>query len=132
MPARQSVIEAMLALLRAKEPPKNRSAAGHHWMRQQAAQVLGTIADVGTDSQVFRALVAVLADQEAPLSLRCAAAHAVGDLKYGANTKVDADGLVSQLGSLAIVTLQHEIALAKKLRDQYEQEQRHGHCGVSL
>jgi hypothetical protein len=117
---RGSVTDAMLALLQTKEPPAGRSPAGHVWMRRQAAEVLAQIGAIGEQNRVFDALVSVVTDAEAPVALRCAAAAAVGQLKYDGDAKVDVGTVVSQLGDLAVDILKQELRLARRLLNRRE------------
>ena len=121
-PRQASVAEVALALIDQKEPPGNRSAEGHQWMRRLAIGIAGSLGVLGPENKTYQALVQVVADDTAPHSVRCAAAKALGQLDYTQAAGLDVTPAVSDLGTLAIAVLKHELEVAKRLTDRSSQQ----------
>jgi len=111
--SRAQVTGDMLQLIAAREPPAGRSNDGHAWLRRQAAEVLGVLGDVGNDRRVYLALESVLNEQTSPLWLRCAAAQALGQLRYGDSSSIDTSAAVAALGQYTKAVVDGAVAAAK-------------------
>ncbi len=98
--SRNQMIGAMLKLATAKSAP-GRSSAGHAWMRCQAIEALAALGTIGSQGTVVKTLVGIIAEPGTPLSLRCTAAWAIGQLKYQSAGGLDLKTMVTQLGTLA-------------------------------
>jgi hypothetical protein len=122
---RRMIIGKMLSIIGEKEPPKQRSAEGHHWMRRQAVEILGAMGDVGTSGSIAKALVSAAADKESPLWFRCAAAHALGRLKIkeAGPTVIDPKKVSETLRDLAAETCRAEVQRAKTDKSAVSQAQ---------
>ncbi len=81
-----AVIPALLELAKSR-PPKDRSPEGHAWMRTLAIESLAAlhvpgvagVAAIGPNG-VINAMVQIVGDPASPLSVRCAAARALGSI----------------------------------------------------
>jgi hypothetical protein len=129
-PADQPILDArkaevaslMKALLDEKTPPAGRTADGHAWLRRKAADVLATLGAVGDNHSIFDSLVRIVGDAEEPLSLRCTAAQALGELVYTDVTGIDALATARQLGALAAFACRTEDTRAKDEQKTMEEE----------
>jgi hypothetical protein len=91
----------MIRLITQQEPPRDRTKAGHVWLQELAAEVLGAIGSPGVKNSVVSACNDVLADPKASLEVRCAMAKCLSQLKLPDNG-VDVKSLASGLGYLAV------------------------------
>ena len=98
----------LLALVEQSKPPEGRSAAGHDWMRRMAAEALGDLKRPGDEGAVAKALAAIVSQSDARLSLRCAAAEALGKIDLSA---VDIPGTATAgaLAGLAVAACDYEL-----------------------
>jgi hypothetical protein len=121
--ARKAEIAGLLkALLDEKTVPAGRSPGMHVWLRRTAADVLGTLGSVGDNHAIFDSLARVVSDADEPLSLRCVAAQAVGNLIYTDVTGIDALATARQLGALAAFACRQEDTRAKEEQEALEEE----------
>ncbi len=111
---RQTVVTTMVRVVNSAPPP-GRSLDGHMWMRSQAAEILGKVgvAAGGTTT----ALGAMVADIGLPISIRCVAARALGQLDYSGAGDLNASQLIVPLGRLADAAIAEE-DLDALLRDR--------------
>jgi len=123
------LIPAMLDLVQAKTAPE-RAPEGHAWMRARAIDVLGALGQVGEQNAVPNALLAIVADRDNDLLVRCAAARALGGLEYPANHGLDAWKLSSELGQLASDACLAEFEQMEKEAEQEERKQRRPRGGM--
>ena len=70
------VIDKMIALASAKEPPAEVAKPLFAMMQRRAAEILGAYGQVGANNKVYDALVAIVANDAANLWVRCDAAVA--------------------------------------------------------
>ena len=100
------VIPALLELATSR-PPKDRSPEGHAWMRTLAIESLAALrvsgvagaAAIGPNG-VLDALVKIMGDPASPLSVKCAAARALGSISPApqfSTTPAQMAGLLRQL-----------------------------------
>jgi len=104
----------MLKILAAKNVA-GRSAAGNRWFRARAADVLG---ELGPNGAVVTGLAGVIgesspatataADQEGLLSVRCAAAGALGKFNLSGAAGLNVTDLAIKLGQLAVAVCDFE------------------------
>lgn len=113
------IADAMLKLVNEKEAPEGRSREGHDWMRRRAVEVLGYLGTPGQNNSVVTALDGVLTDINAPVSLRCSAAEALGRLKFPANANLAVPDTAKKLASVAVFACKQE---AKRVEDQEARE----------
>ncbi len=111
--ARRKVTDALLELAKAKNDPKT-SPMGHAWMRCMAIDTLGEMKSVGDKSAIAKALLEIVDDAEAPLSVRSAAAEAIGKLDYSKQEGLNPGAMVRQLGRLAMAACQTELDECKE------------------
>lgn len=97
--AAKLVTDAMVAIAAAPVAEGDK-ADGQIWMRGQAAEVLGLLGSPGRDGAVATALEKMIGDATLPVSQRCKAAHALGQLNWSGAT-VAAEPLIKALRSLA-------------------------------
>ena len=114
--AETMIVDAMTNLLNAKEPPEGRTAAGHAWMQRQAAEVLGLLGSVGQGNRVVTTLEQVIADDARPIALRCAAADALGQLSFPADSNLDAVAIAKKLGVAAVLACYEEIQRVEEVQ----------------
>jgi len=98
---RKEVLSAMLGLVQAASVPPGRSPEGHAWMRAQAAAVLGSLGEVGPNGTIAAALADMAGDRKLAFSARCAAAAALGSLRYQGVGNLDGMKFVQALAGLA-------------------------------
>ena len=98
---RKEVLTAMLGLVQAASVPPARSPEGHAWMRAQAAAVLGCLGEIGANGIIAAALADMAGERKLAFSARCAAAAALGSLRYQGAGNLDGMKLVQALASLA-------------------------------
>ncbi len=110
---RQTVMKTLLDLLAQQTPPDNRAPEAQAWLRRLAAQALGSMGEPGLEggTEVLSALATTLKDSKNPLSVRCAAAQAFGEMKLPNN--VDMTGLCLDVVALQVAACKQEIAWAK-------------------
>lgn len=94
------VLPAMVQLARTKVA-SGRSAEGHAWIRYLAIDVLAKLGMVGPQAAVAKVLAEIVAEEEAPPSVRAAAARALGALNYTGATGLNPSQVASVLGRLA-------------------------------
>lgn len=119
------IVDEMIALLYAA-PPATRSPEGHTWMQRRAIDILGALGMVGVYPAANTALESIVADKDAPISLRCTASETLAQWAPS-NNKVDAAAVSKNLGLIAvkackdeldrIATLQREEKEMKDLRE---------------
>jgi hypothetical protein len=110
---RRQVTAAMLALATSQGVPK-RSPTGHAWFRCRAIEVLELFKRAGDRGAVAKPLAEIVADSDAPLGVRCAAAAALGKLTYGNPSGLDPADVARHLGQLAADACNEEIEQCKK------------------
>ena len=106
---RQAIIDELLKLAQAKEPPQGRSAAGHVWLRRRAVEALGFAAAKKPVPTIATALDALLKDGAQPLDLRCTAAATIGKISYQQPVAIDSQAVAKELGLLALVGCDAEL-----------------------
>jgi len=110
------LVPAMLQLATTKVQP-GRSAEGHAWMRMLAMEALaaaGVLGDETDPGKVPRALADIVAEKEASMLTRCAAARALGKLTYPAGLDLDPVALGVSLGQLAAEACAAELERAEE------------------
>ncbi len=93
---------AALTTLATAVPAAGRTPSGHAWMRCMAIDVLGQLGTPGQNGEAVKTLSQVLGDDNAPLSVRSAAALALGRITYPGGFQTDVGSLVRQMGKLAL------------------------------
>ncbi len=121
--ARRAEIASLArTILEEKTASEDASSSQHTWLRRRAADVLSVLGEVGANRENFDSLVRVVADAEEPLSLRCTAAEALGNLVYTDVTGIDAVATARQLGALAAFACRTEDKRAKDEQKALEEE----------
>ncbi|MCH2370394.1 MAG: hypothetical protein MK324_07660 [Pirellulales bacterium] len=97
-----------LSLLNQDAVAAGRTPSGQTWLQRRALEVLSAI---GRDNgQILPAIVAIVKDDDAPISLRLSAAKALHYFYYDAQTKVAVEDTSNALGLLAIKICRNEFA----------------------
>jgi hypothetical protein len=109
----------MVKLARTKVAP-GRSAEGHAWVRCLAINVLEKLGMVGPQAAVAKALAEIAAEEEAPASVRSAAARALGSLNYAGATGLNPAQIASVLGRLAAEACRVEL---ESFAERYKEDQ---------
>ncbi len=117
--AENLIADAMVKLVNEKQTPEGRSQAGHDWMRRRAVEVLGSQGSPGQNNSVVTALDGVLSDINTAVSLRCAAAEALGRLRLPANANLAVADTAKKLASVAVFACKRE---AQRVDDQEARE----------
>lgn len=91
-----------LTTLATAVPPAGRTPSGHAWMRTMAIDLLGQLGTPGQNGEVVKTLTQILADDNAPLSVRSAAALALGRITYPGGFQTDVGSLIREMGQLAL------------------------------
>ncbi|MBC8873519.1 MAG: hypothetical protein H8E44_29115, partial [Planctomycetes bacterium] len=119
-PGPTRIVDLMVGLANTKDAPQGRSQAGHDWMRRRAIEILGALGNVGENNKVASALAAIVDDDQTPVSLRCSAAEALGQLNYPGNATVNVADIAKKMGAVAAHACLEEI---KRVEDQQKREQ---------
>ncbi len=98
----------MLLNLATAAPTPGRSPAGHAWLRCLAIESLAELGTAGQNGAVANTVLSVLADANAPLSVRSAAARALGRLSYPAEFPATAV-MIRAMGQLTVDAAGDEI-----------------------
>jgi hypothetical protein len=80
---RKALKDAMLQILSKREPVEIKKKLGVNWLRKNAAEVLGVLATKGDEARqpdVSKEILAMAADQEVELWMRCEVAGNLGEL----------------------------------------------------
>jgi hypothetical protein len=115
---RSKIGEAAVQLLSQSDPPENRSAAAHLWMRRQAVEILAALGQPGADNAAYNALLSAVNEQTSPLWFRQAAASAIGRLTFPQDAGLDGAALAAALGRLAVAACDAEAAHVATPPDQ--------------
>jgi hypothetical protein len=114
---RTQIVNELVALVQAKDPPVGRDAEGHIWFRRRAAEALGFACYSKLELPVADAFDQILRDAGEPLALRCTVAAALGRLNYQAPAKLNTMDTVKELGYLALVACDAELNRLKTMRE---------------
>lgn len=104
-----------IELVSTKEPPTNRTLDGHAWMQRRAMEVLAFLGTIQTDINLPPAIESLLDDPNMPISLRCSAAEALGQLNAPPSTKLNIPISAKKMAELAAYLGQREL---KRLDDE--------------
>ena len=102
------VLAAMLKIVAGSDSAET-SDPGRQWMRKQATEILGSLGSLGNNNQVVQVLNGIVADGKALLSVRTAAAKALGQLKYGSPTAIKSVDLGKTLCQLMLDACTEEL-----------------------
>jgi hypothetical protein len=116
------LIDRMLAIITATAPA-GRSEEGHVWMQRRAIEVLAEIGKVDAAGSVATEIDKIVKNQDAPLSLRCTAARAIGKLSFTTVQNFDASTVALELGELAAFSCQQEIARVALIKQEKEERE---------
>jgi hypothetical protein len=124
-PQRDAIVKELLALAVMKEPPAGRDAAGHEWFRRRAIEGLAHANYNQVDPAVGAAFEALLKDESESLTIRCAAATAIGKVAYAPPAKLEPMPTAKELGYLALVACDKELGRVTNLnKDELDKLQR--------
>lgn len=102
-------IATVLTTLAKEQGPSPGAAAGHLWLRTMAVEMLELLGTPGPNAQAVQTLMELMGDTSTPLSLRVAAARAVGNLTYPQDFPGDLQKLLREMGQVALDALQAEL-----------------------
>ncbi|MEO8494366.1 MAG: hypothetical protein ABI614_04805, partial [Planctomycetota bacterium] len=105
---KKAIVDEMIALLNSA-PPAGRTAEGHTWMQRRAIDILAALGMVGAYPEANAALEKIVADNAAPISLRCTASEALAQWAPNSQQKVDAGTVSKNLGLIAIKACKDEL-----------------------
>jgi hypothetical protein len=108
---KKKIAQIMLDLVRTIEPPANRSADGHRWLRSRAADLLAALGSrslEGEDNQVVLALQATMTEKDSPWWTRLEALKALGSLDYTGAQGVPYDSIAQQMVELWLEMIEEE------------------------
>jgi hypothetical protein len=103
-----------VAMMAVEKAPEGRDADGHNWMRRRSAELVGVCGVAGAKDVYAKALIKVILEPESDLSVRCAAAEALGKLDLKSST-LKADDVAKTLGKLAVDCTSAEIEILKEM-----------------
>jgi hypothetical protein len=123
---RQALVKQFLPVAVDKKVPADRDADGHAWVRSRVVEILAALGQAGWDSNILQAMTTIMGDKEEPMSLRYAAATAIGRMNLSGSTGMQGDEVAHRLANLALdssreqlTMLEEEIAAEKeKLKAQ--------------
>lgn len=118
-PKKKVIVDAMVALLNSP-PPTGRTASGHAWMQRRAIDILAAQGMVGVYAQADAALETIVADKDAPISLRCTASEALARWAPTSKEKIDASAVSRNLGLIAVKACTDELDRIAALLKQEE------------
>jgi hypothetical protein len=119
---KKAVVDEMVSLLNSS-PPAGRSEAGHTWMQRRAIDILSALRMIGMYPDATTALEKIVANQAAPMSLRCSASEALARWAPNSRVKIAADTVSKNLGSIAVKACKDELDRIAKL-EAWEVEQK--------
>jgi hypothetical protein len=126
----QRILSVVQPIAEEKDPPEGRSVAGHTWMRRRAIEVLMALR---SGSEFLTLFDEIIADQDAPLSLRCTAAEAIGKMPAGGAGQQNFDPLKTSMNvaAIAVEACQAELAWwdAEKKREEEKKRMQQGSGG---
>ncbi|MCA9124011.1 MAG: hypothetical protein H6822_13110 [Planctomycetaceae bacterium] len=121
-PQKKIVVDEMIALLN-NDPPAGRSSDGHTWMQRRAIDILAALGMVGAYPAANTALETIVANDSAPISLRCTAAEALAQWTPS-NNKINAGEVSKNLGLIAVKACKDELDRIAALVAQAEEMER--------
>jgi uncharacterized membrane protein YgcG len=119
-PTRDAIVQDLLALALQTEPPKGREPLGHEWFRRRAIEGLAHANYLKTDPAVAEGLQTLLKSETESIAMRCAAATAIGQLPLQAPANVEIKPTTVELGYLALVACDKELARVTAQRKEDE------------
>lgn len=103
------------------ETPLGRSEKGHQWMRRRAVEIVGELHADG--KTVGPMLAEILANSSEPISLRCAAAKALGRINLPPAFATAPSAHAIKLGELAVNACRDEIKRLQEIKAVEEEKQ---------
>lgn len=124
-PLKAKIIDHFVTLAETVDPPAGRDADVHTWLRRRAIEGLAAACLTTPDPRLVTVVENLIRDEEEPLSVRTAAAAALGRMSLQAPVKIDVAALAKDLGYLALVACDAELTGGLERRKQdLEREQR--------
>jgi hypothetical protein len=112
--AKQEVINRLLPIV-TSGPPQGRTPEGHAWIQRQVINILAAMRSPGMGGAVINGLRSLVVDPDKPLSLRCAAAAALGTVGIGS---LDPKEVAGEVGAVGVEACRVELTW---LRDHTEE-----------
>jgi len=120
---RNQLVADMLKRAESKSQ-KGRSAEVQAWYRARAVDALGALGAIGSGDAVVNALVEIVVDSDSPVSTRCTAAQALGQLNYQGAQDLNPSALAVSLGKLAVDACNRELAVVEEKRKEKEEQEK--------
>jgi len=108
----QAILAAMLKIASQKTPPEGRTPDGHDWIRRQAIEVLAALGTPGAKAEVLTTLTAILNDNQSSPRLTCAAAEALGSIKFRAPESINLSAAAFSIARAALDDTAAELTAA--------------------
>lgn len=119
------IVDHFVTLAETVDPPEGRDADVHTWLRRRAIEGLAAACLTTPDPRLVTVIENLIRDEEEPLSVRTAAAAALGRMSLQAPVKIDVAALAKDLGYLALVACDAELTGGlERLKTDLEREQR--------
>src|SRR5690606_10019461 len=90
---RPAVAKAMLEIVKRHTATPSQSLEAHEWIMRRAIDVLAALGEPGDNGAVYKELVAVVEDDEAPRPARADAAAALSKIRFTPPQGFDAESL---------------------------------------
>jgi len=119
------IVDHFVTLAETVDPPEGRDPEVHTWLRRRAIDGLAAACLTTPDPRVVTVVENLIRDEEEPLSVRTAAAAALGRMSLQSPVKFDVAALAKDLGYLALVACDAELTGGlERLKTDLEREQR--------
>lgn len=123
---KKQINTACLKLVNRNAPPNEKIDSSVTWIQRRAIEILGVLGTLETDVQVAKAMDAIVGNDKAPLSLRCAAAEALGQLNKPKESELNPTDTARRLGELAVFGVKQELQRLDDERMRAEEKERYG------
>lgn len=114
---RNDVLALLTKLAQQKQPPPERTAGGHLWMRSKAIEGLGYSQFNKAVLPTVEVLDGLIGDEKEAISIRVAAAHALGRANWSGGLKYDVQASLGRISDLL-----SDIFAAEKSRFELERK----------
>ena len=108
------IVSPMLGIINSKLPANEMDQDAYYWKKRLAVETLGAVGLSGAAGTIQK----VVANENAPLWVRCAAAESLGELDYRNVQNLDGEGIVKGLGNVAVSACLEEIQRLKQYTEE--------------
>jgi hypothetical protein len=123
-PLRTQIVKTLLDLAGQTTPPDGRDPAGHEWMRRRAIEGLTHAGYHQATPELIAAMDALVKNDKESLAIRTTAATAMGIMAYPASGKLELTPTAKELGFLALVACDKELARVTDLKTREEDQKK--------